>query len=242
MTPKQKLLLAATATGLTGLGFGYLGHDKIKQHVGYAGYLLPHKYYTGKAAHEMDLPLGTILGHDMSKFRPDEWSAYSAWFNGPEGLQGTKNSKVFMEWKKEVGNHYERNPHHWRALHKHPEDVPMETKLESIADWYGVNRTKGMTKKDFKGWFQERKETFPLDKATVAEAERRLFKTGAKKLIRASRPIAELFTSPTEEREFDKRPFAFTSHKDGGSVEQSSGSLMGTTKISKVIKRLPVRE
>ncbi len=177
MTPNKKLLLAAGTAGLAGLGFGYLAHDNIKQHAGYAGYLFPHKWHTGKAAYQMDLPLSTVLGHDLSKFRPDEWSAYSAWFNGPKGLQGTQDPKLYMEWRKEVGRHYERNPHHWRALHKSPNEVPVETKLESIADWYGVNRAKGITRKPFKEWFMERKEKFPIDKPTVEEAERRLFKT-----------------------------------------------------------------
>jgi hypothetical protein len=177
----NKYILPAAAAGfLIGAGFGYANRDKIKQHVGYAGYLLPHKWYTGKAMLEMNLPLVQAITHDSTKFRPSEWSAYSAWFNGPEGLQGAKDPKLYMQWRDVVQQHYHRNPHHWRALHKHPKDVPTKYKLEAIADWYGVNRAKGLTNKSFKDWFEERKNRFPIDKGTIMDAEQRL-KIAAKK-------------------------------------------------------------
>jgi hypothetical protein len=182
MTPNKKLLLAAGAAGLAGLGFGYLAHDNIKQHVGYAGYLLPHKYYVYKAAREMDVPILQALGHDLSKFYPDEWSAYSGWFNGPKGQYGTKDPKEFAHWRKGVAKHYARNEHHWRPKHLAPNEVPLDVKLESIADWYGVQRTRGFTNKKFKDWFEAKKSTFPIDKPTVEEAERRILKNAENKV------------------------------------------------------------
>ena len=160
-----------------GAAAGYLAHDEIKKDVGYGSYLIPHKYYVYKASREMGLPLSRALAHDNSKFRPDEWQAYSDWFNGPGGLQGTRNREAFLNFRTAVEKHYTRNEHHWRPKHLTPDQVPLDVKLESIADWYGVNRARGNTKETFKQWFERKKETFPIDKPTVNEAERRLFKT-----------------------------------------------------------------
>lgn len=167
------------AAGAGGALAGYLLHDEVKKDIDYGSYLLPHKYYVFKASRELGLPLTRALGHDLSKFKPDEWMPYSDWFNGPKGLAGTKDQATYLNWRKAVEKHYTRNEHHWRPKHLEPNQVPLDVKLESIADWYGVNRAKGNTKKDFKDWFEERKHTFPIDKPTVDEASRRLFKTAA---------------------------------------------------------------
>jgi hypothetical protein len=167
------------AAGAGGALAGYLLHDEVKKDIDYGSYLLPHKYYVFKASRELDLPLTRALGHDLSKFKPDEWVPYSDWFNGPAGITGTKDRETYLNWRKAVDKHYIRNEHHWRPKHLEPNQVPLDVKLESIADWYGVNRAKGNTKKDFKDWFEEKRHTFPIDKPTVDEAQRRLFKTGS---------------------------------------------------------------
>jgi hypothetical protein len=169
--PKLTPILLGTA-GVAGLG--YLFKDDIKQHVGYGSYLVPHKYYVYKASREMGLPLGQSLQHDLSKFSPQEWMGYSSWFNGPKGMHGTKDRETFLKWRESVKEHKLHNPHHWRALKQHPDVVPLNVKLESIADWYGVQRARGNTSADFKYWFNARKDRFPIDKPTVEEAERRL--------------------------------------------------------------------
>ena len=174
-------IIAASAAGIGGAIAGYLAHDEVKKDIDYGSYLIPHKYYVYKASREMGLPLTRALGHDLSKFRPDEWKAYSDWFNGPGGLHGERNRETFLNFRKGVEKHYTRNEHHWRPKHIAPNDVPLDVKLESIADWYGVNRARGNTKENFKNWFERKKETFPIDKPTVNEAERRLLKMSEKK-------------------------------------------------------------
>jgi Family of unknown function (DUF5662) len=153
---------------------GYLLHDEVKKNVDYGSYLVPHKYYVFRGMRDMHLPLSQALAHDNSKFRPDEWVPYSNWFNGPSGLTGTKDRDTFLVWRDAVNKHYTRNDHHWRANHLDPDQVPTTIKLESIADWYGVQRAKGITNKSFKDWFEEKKNTFPIDKPTVEEGEARL--------------------------------------------------------------------
>lgn len=191
-------MLPIAAATLAGLGFGYAFHDDIKKNVDYGSYLIPHKYYVYRAGSQLELPLSRTLKHDLSKFRPDEWSPYANWFNGPEGLHGTKNREVFLDWRKAVQKHYGRNEHHWRPKHLTPDQVSLDAKLESIADWYGVQRAKGDTKKNFKNWFEQKKDTFPIDKPTVQEAESRIFKNAARRVLKKSPTVVELF-SPVPE-------------------------------------------
>ena len=55
------------AAGLAALGFAYANKEKIEPHVEYGKYLIPHKWYVGKAMREADLGWGQTLKHDLSK-------------------------------------------------------------------------------------------------------------------------------------------------------------------------------
>ena len=162
------------AAGLAALGFAYANKEKIEPHVEYGKYLIPHKWYVGKAMREADLGWGQTLKHDLSKFGPSEWPQYVAYFNGPTGITGTNDKETYMEWRKAVQHHYKNNEHHWRALHKEPKDVPMKYRLEAIADWYGVNRAKGKTEASFKNWYRDKETFLPIDNATKEEMRKRL--------------------------------------------------------------------
>jgi len=171
--PKLTTLLAGAAIGG---GIGYLAHDEIEKNVGYGEYLIPHKYYVYQAARELGLPWAQAAKHDLSKFGPTEWPAYANWFNGPKGIQGTKDPETFAKFRKAVQHHYAHNPHHWRALHLHPNEVPINIKMESVADWWGVTKAKNPKAPTFKNWFEQHRETLPIDNATKDEIEMRLHK------------------------------------------------------------------
>ena len=162
------------AAGLAALGFAFANREDIKPHLDYASYLVPHKWYVGKGMRNMDLEWGQTLKHDLSKFGPNEWPQYVAYFNGPKGITGTNDRETYLEWRKAVQHHYANNAHHWRALHKEPKDVPMKYRLEAVADWHGVNRAKGKTTATFKNWYREKEPFLPIDNAAKEEVRSRL--------------------------------------------------------------------
>ena len=169
--PKYTVPIAA---GLAALGFAFANRDDIKPHLEYGSYLVPHKWYVGKAMRNEGLPWGQTLKHDLSKFGPSEWGPYVAYFNGPKGLTGTHDRETYLKWREAVQHHYDNNEHHWRANHIEPKDVPMEFKLEAVADWYGVGRAKGNYKSSFKDWYTEKELYLPIDNVTKEEVRRRL--------------------------------------------------------------------
>jgi hypothetical protein len=162
------------ATGLAALGFAFAKREDIKPHIDYASYLIPHKYFVGKAMRDENLPWGQTLAHDLSKFTPSEWPQYVEYFNGPTGIKGTHDPETYLKWRAAVQHHYDNNKHHWRANHLEPKDVPMQYKLEAVADWYGVGRAKGAYKTSFKDWYTEKETFLPIDNATKEEVRKRL--------------------------------------------------------------------
>ena len=174
------------AAGAGGALAGYLLHDEVKKDIDYGSYLLPHKYYVFKASRELGLPLTRALGHDLSKFRPDEWTAHANWFNGPKGMQGERDPETFLKYKESRRVHSSRNEHHWRMQGLTPEQVSMDTKLETIADWYGVHRATGKTEQGFKDWFETIKHNLPIDNETKRTVEERLYKKATAYYVAAS--------------------------------------------------------
>jgi Family of unknown function (DUF5662) len=166
-----KTLFATTAAGLLG---GYLLHDETKRHGGYAAYIFPHKYYVYRAARQLGVPVDRAAKHDASKLTPHEWLPWSAWFNGPKGLHARPDRSLYLEWKKIQNEHQLKNEHHWRQQGLTPAQVPMDIKLETIADWYGVNRATGATKQPFKQWYAQHRDTLQIDNQTKEVADRRL--------------------------------------------------------------------
>lgn len=144
---------------------------KIKDNVNYAGYVLKHKANIIKPMTEMNLPLSQSLSHDISKFRPSQFGPYRDWFFGPGGRTTLEPSpKVFSQWRKAVRQHYKgkNDGHHWKKLGKDPETVPINTKMETVADWYAVGKTIRGSRgyPTFKHWYQKRREKLPIDNTT----------------------------------------------------------------------------
>jgi len=157
----------------------------IKDNVNYAWYVTKHKANIVKPMMQMGLPVGLALKHDMSKYSPTEFPVYRDWFVGPKGLHGTQDPSLHAEWRKAVEHHYTspNNLHHWAKKDpEHPENYPLNNRLEAVADWYSVNKTnrpKGTEMPSFKDWYSERKDKLPVDIFAKKELERRLGLTKA---------------------------------------------------------------
>jgi hypothetical protein len=154
---------------LTKLGFtkhADIGDD-IKKNYRYGKYLFLHKKNIISPMEQLGLPLSQALKHDMSKLRPSEWGPYAEWQAGPTGRIGTNDPETFHTWRRAVERHYRRNPHHYRKWN-HPEDVGRKYKMEALADWYSVNKSKYRLKgykgfPDFRHWYAQRYYNLPLD-------------------------------------------------------------------------------
>ena len=85
------------------------------------------------------ISLATALtSHDGSKWSPEEYDAYDAYFYG-----GNKSHKVVSDFNYAWLHHIHNNPHHWQywiLVHDdEPEEIlemPKKNAVEMIADWY----------------------------------------------------------------------------------------------------------
>jgi hypothetical protein len=146
-------------------------NDTILQNIDYSRYLLGHKYNVGKAGVAMGLEPATILKHDYTKFNPKMFDVYEDYFFGPEGIRSANtNPKLKKEFREWADWHYKQEDHHNDKIGK-PENI--ETEMESVADWYSVQRTNAKIKHnadfpDFKTWWNENKGNF-LQKRQISE-------------------------------------------------------------------------
>lgn len=133
----------------------------MKKHWQYLKYVLRHKLYVYQEGRKLKLGRWQLLRHDLSKFRPDEWGPYAAWFYGgphPDeseigyyertyyGLGRSRQARkaAFDEaWLK----HQQRNPHHWQHWILRNDngptvalEMPRRYMLEMVADWAGAGR------------------------------------------------------------------------------------------------------
>ena len=112
---------------------------------------------------DLDLKWGTILKHELDKFEPKRFRAYSDWFFGPTGIKGTKDPALHARWRKTVDSHYKQNLHH---AHKIGMPQPLENQLEAITDWYSVGKTNKHTTLRFFDWYKENRDKLAIsDKA-----------------------------------------------------------------------------
>ena len=98
--------------------------------------------------------------HDESKTRPDEYSAYDAYFYGGE-VSGDELKKIQEAFDYAWLSHIHRNPHHWqhwvlieddaggigKAL-----DIPDKYLFEMICDWWSFSWRKGDLYEIFNWW------------------------------------------------------------------------------------------
>lgn len=97
--------------------------------------------------------------HDQSKYLPDEYDAYDAYFYG-----GNKSDEVENDFNRAWLHHIHQNPHHWQywiLVHDdEPEEmleIPKEYVIEMIADWWSFSFRCGDLYEIF-DWYEKHKD------------------------------------------------------------------------------------
>ena len=133
----------------------------MNSHFAYLQDLLRHKWWVIVEGRKLGLPLGQLIVHDLSKFLPDEWLA---------GVAFRRSGRTDTAALKK---HYRRNPHHPQHWLRGGCALPMPERfrLEMLADWRAVGRTKPGTTE---AWYAAYGHTLPFHPETRAWAEHNL--------------------------------------------------------------------
>ncbi len=150
----------------------------MRKHLRYLSYVVRHKWFVFLEAIKLGIPwLG--FWHDMSKFRPDEWRPYAAYFYGPQPVRDstgyskpadTGDAAFDFAWLL----HQKRNPHHWQFWIL-PEDnggtkilrMPWRYQAEMLADWRGAGKAQGYGDNTLV-WYNKNKQKMQLHPDTRA--------------------------------------------------------------------------
>ena len=115
-----------------------------------------------------------ILTHDQSKFEPDEYYAYDAYFYGAD-----KSQKVLDDFNRAWLLHIHRNPHHWQhwvLIKDEPDEgetlleIPYEQIIAMICDWWSFSWKDGNLNEIF-NWYDNHKDYIKLNVNTRATVE-----------------------------------------------------------------------
>jgi hypothetical protein len=176
MHDKKAALSPFLIAGALGAGAGYLAAPKIRENVNYGKYVAKHKYNVIPPMRQMGLGWGQALKHDLSKLSPAEFGPYRNWFAGPKGVTGTRDPDTYAKWRTAVEHHYHApgNLHHYRALGLKQSVVPLKYKMEAVADWYSVQKTKGATNEPFHDWYKRLRTKLPIAPETQSAIDERL--------------------------------------------------------------------
>ena len=145
---------------------GYVSQNpEFKSGLRYGKYLVKHKLNIISPMHQMGLGTGQALKHDLSKITPNEFRTYRDWFEGPKGITGERDPETYKTWRNAVNTHYHRpaNLHHYRVLGIDKTTVPLKYKMEAVADWYSVGKTKGRINETFPEWYSRLKDKLPIE-------------------------------------------------------------------------------
>ncbi len=136
----------------------------------YLVYLLRHKWFVFVAGLKVGAPLGRLLVHDLSKFRPSEWKPYLGHFYGPR-CTCPKDDRCAAclgrkaEFRLASHHHKHRNPHHPEYWVDFKSGVPMEIPealiREMVADWAGAGRAID-GKWEVWSWFDQHRDELRL--------------------------------------------------------------------------------
>lgn len=112
--------------------------------------------------------------HDNSKYDPEEYDAYDAYFYG-----NNRSYYVVQNFKEAWLRHIHKNPHHWQhwiLINDDPKegeiviDMPHIYIIEMICDWWAFSWAKGNLHEIFK-WYDEHKEYMKLSDLTRKTVE-----------------------------------------------------------------------
>ncbi len=115
-----------------------------------------------------------IRYHDRSKYDPEEYSAYDAYFYGRN-----KTPEVKENFNRAWLHHIHNNPHHWQhwvLINDDPGegmvilDMPHEYIIEMVCDWWAFSWKKGNLHEIF-SWYDAHKAYMKLSDQTRATVE-----------------------------------------------------------------------
>jgi hypothetical protein len=147
------------------------------KHLKYLSYVLRHKLYVSIECFKAGLIWRGVV-HDVSKFRPSEWTPYVQSFYGGWAY------KDRPEWVKKQFDlawlrHQHRNDHHWQWWMQQSKDgfrlLPMsrEALLEMLCDWKGAGRAQGNAGgwDEVASWYKQRRHKIKLHPETRKTVE-----------------------------------------------------------------------
>ena len=159
----------------------------MTHHNAYLNYVLRHKWFVFLECVKLGIPLRGIV-HDLSKFLPSEFFPYADHFHGKgkkDGIKTGRNKTGYYKptdtgdpaFDKAWFHHQKRNDHHWQYWCQPDEDgspvkvleMPMECRLEMLADWRGAGRAQGTP--DTLAWYTENGMKMSLGPYTRAWVE-----------------------------------------------------------------------
>lgn len=113
-----------------------------------------------------------IFDHDISKYSPEEYSAYDDYFYHKEGKDEDDIAVIDSAFDYAWLHHIHANPHHWQHWVLIGDDdgpkaleMPKRYVYEMIADWWSFSWKSGNLKEIF-DWYDNHKEKMVLHENT----------------------------------------------------------------------------
>jgi len=113
-----------------------------------------------------------IIKHDQSKFSPEEYDAYDAYFYGQDRSYAMV-TKFNTAWL----HHIHNNPHHWQYWVLFQDegtiiciDMPLKYIIEMICDWWSFSWNDGNLFEIF-SWYEDNKNNMELSEPTRVTVE-----------------------------------------------------------------------
>lgn len=141
----------------------------MRRHLSYLKYVLRHKWFVFVAGRKIKCGIFRMLLHDISKFRPREWSPYAFTFYNKDGF-GRYNETIDFNYA--WNSHQKTNKHHWQYWVLQEDSgkticlpIPKKYILEMIADWMGAG--KAITGEwEVCNWYEKNKNKIQLNPHT----------------------------------------------------------------------------
>lgn len=115
-----------------------------------------------------------LFAHDASKYLPEEYKAYDAYF-----YSGNRSDKVVRNFQKAWLRHIHQNPHHWQywvLINDDPNEgeivleMPLNYVVEMICDWWSFSLARDKPYEIFE-WYEAHKNYMKLHPKTRKKVE-----------------------------------------------------------------------